>query len=52
MSDPRRIRQIVLNLLGNAFKFTLEGYITVCVSMITKYILNIQVRDTGIGIRD
>ncbi len=52
--DPLRIRQIVLNLLGNAVKFTSTGEVTVAVSCETKSEGNLMVRfeihDTGIGI--
>ncbi len=52
--DPGRIRQILLNLTGNALKFTAKGEI--CVSVIpeeetdTEIKLRFSVRDTGIGI--
>ena len=51
--DSGRIRQIVMNLLGNAIKFTEKGYVFVEIS--TKHaddsiVLTGLVRDTGIGI--
>jgi len=52
--DPGRIRQILLNLTGNALKFTSEGEISVSVSPENETETHIQlrfsVRDTGIGI--
>lgn len=52
--DPRRFRQIVINLLTNAIKFTPEGKIGVCVSQSSlsddTALISIEVRDTGIGI--
>jgi PAS domain S-box-containing protein len=60
LGDPVRIRQIVVNLLGNAIKFTGEGEIFVSIKKTSEvyaasgksYIrLAIEVRDTGIGIR-
>ncbi len=58
--DPVRIRQIVVNLLGNAIKFTSEGEILVSIKKAgvpyhregkTFLKLAIEVKDTGIGIR-
>jgi PAS domain S-box-containing protein len=51
--DGLRLRQIVLNLLGNAAKFTLQGSITVRagpVEIAGETRLAIEVQDTGIGI--
>ena len=52
--DPTRIRQILLNLAGNAIKFTQQGRITVSVRSDPPangaYRLWFAVRDTGIGI--
>ncbi|ELR99857.1 signal transduction histidine kinase [Gloeocapsa sp. PCC 73106] len=48
--DERRIRQVLINLLNNAVKFTpTGGYITLEVSVIPKY-MRFSVIDTGIGI--
>ena len=52
-SDMTKIRQILLNLLSNACKFTTAGHITLTVSEETvedKEWLCFQVRDTGIGL--
>ncbi len=53
-SDPGRLRQVVLNLLGNAVKFTHEGHITLHVATLPvtggRAGLTIEVSDTGIGI--
>ncbi len=53
--DPTRIRQILLNLLGNAVKFTDDGRVTVSVSYQHPTAkqdgqLRFEVEDTGIGI--
>lgn len=54
-TDPTRIRQILINLINNAIKFTIEGRVTLEIKMIctetpsTEY-LSFAVRDTGIGI--
>ncbi len=54
IADPTRIRQIVLNLLSNALKFTSSGGITLQVGMgqsgAEQGRLSISVTDTGIGI--
>ncbi|CAK57480.1 unnamed protein product (macronuclear) [Paramecium tetraurelia] len=51
-NDPNRIRQIIINLLGNAFKYTLQGYIEINVSNYHTSSLKIEVRDTGLGIKE
>jgi PAS domain S-box-containing protein len=48
--DDRRIRQIMINLLGNAIKFTKEGSISLEVRCPEQDCWEIQVTDTGIGI--
>ncbi|MBA3015271.1 MAG: response regulator [Desulfobulbaceae bacterium] len=51
--DPGRLRQIILNLVGNAIKFTSKGEISMLVSVVSQdsrqTILRFEVRDTGIG---
>jgi signal transduction histidine kinase/ActR/RegA family two-component response regulator len=52
--DPVRLRQILMNLLGNAVKFTEQGEINVNVSSREEngqdVLLQFEVRDTGLGI--
>ena len=54
VGDQLRLKQILLNLLGNAIKFTPQGRITVSAQLIeqhaTSVLVQIAVRDTGIGI--
>ena len=54
IGDPRRLRQVVINLVGNAVKFTEEGEVEVGVAVEEDLPdaagLRLWVRDTGIGI--
>ena len=53
MTDPHRLRQCLINLVGNAIKFTDEGHVHIKVSCIdngTEHMINFNVEDTGIGI--
>lgn len=54
IGDPRRLRQILVNLVGNAVKFTDSGEIQLQASLLSKTSADITVRfnirDTGIGL--
>lgn len=50
-NDPNRFRQIIINLVGNAMKFTLKGEISIKVEESVAKKLLIKVKDTGIGIK-
>ena len=53
-SDPTRLRQIVLNLMDNAFKFTDTGSVMLSVHLMEQqgdqYHIRFEVRDSGIGV--
>jgi len=50
-SEPNRLRQIIINLIGNALKFTMTGGIKLKVGYIAQNHYRISVKDTGIGIK-
>jgi signal transduction histidine kinase/ligand-binding sensor domain-containing protein/CheY-like chemotaxis protein len=58
VGDPTRLRQVLINLVGNAFKFTPSGMVTLSVerrpgdqaAAIAPHMIRFSVQDTGIGI--
>lgn len=55
--DATRLRQVLINLVGNAFKFTTEGSVTIAIGLAPNHskfapVLHFTVRDTGIGISE
>jgi PAS domain S-box-containing protein len=49
-TDPQRLRQVLNNLLSNAFKFTLQGQVTLRIAPADTGRVVFEVADTGIGI--
>ncbi|AZZ36639.1 hypothetical protein CIK05_07495 [Bdellovibrio sp. qaytius] len=56
MSDPTRIRQILVNLIGNAIKFTSNGSVEVSLKLhkltVDKSKIEIRIKDTGAGMTE
>jgi two-component system, sensor histidine kinase and response regulator len=56
LGDPMRLRQVIVNLVGNAIKFTEQGEVVISVDCTDQSeeqaTVHFQVRDTGIGIPD
>ena len=54
-TDPRRLTQILNNLIGNSMKFTFEGYVKVEVEQVTisdRAAIKVSIHDTGLGIKE
>lgn len=57
VGDPKRLRQIIMNLMGNALKFTSDGSVTIKITKVSKdedlpppnIILRFEIIDTGMG---
>ena len=53
LTDPHRLRQCLINLTGNAIKFTEKGHVHINISLVEKengHMIRFDVEDTGIGI--
>ncbi len=50
IGDPGRLRQVIVNLINNATKFTEKGGVTVQVSIDADDLMSVAVADTGTGI--
>jgi signal transduction histidine kinase/CheY-like chemotaxis protein len=54
VTDPTRLRQVLMNLMGNAVKFTDQGLVSITTSYTElsepESVLEFQIKDTGIGI--
>ncbi|CAN7222531.1 ATP-binding protein [Phenylobacterium sp. LjRoot164] len=51
VGDPVRVRQILLNLISNALKFTEQGSVAVRIAGVAPQGIEIVVTDTGVGMR-
>ena len=60
VGDPKRLRQVIMNLMGNAMKFTHEGSVTIKITTDVQHIeisdklvgLRFEIIDTGIGMSE
>jgi PAS domain S-box-containing protein len=51
-SDKRRVKQILMNIIGNAVKFTEQGNVTISAGVSRDTNLELRFADTGIGIEE
>ena len=49
--DKKRLTQVLVNLINNAYKFTMRGGVIIAIKL-ERSQLNISVKDTGIGIKE
>ena len=54
-TDPKRLRQVLMNLISNSMKFTFEGFVKIKARLIyiqNKQAIKISVSDTGLGLNE
>lgn len=49
-ADESKIKQVIINLIGNSLKFTSEGFVKVSVEKLKNHKLQIKIKDSGKGI--
>jgi len=52
LGDPTKLSQILINLIGNAIKFTNEGYVKLRVAHLGECKFHVSLVDTGVGITE
>ncbi|MCS7486801.1 MULTISPECIES: response regulator [Marinomonas] len=52
IGDKTRLQQILINVVGNAIKFTHSGFVHLNLSLSSNEMLVIEVEDTGVGIKE
>ncbi len=53
-TDARRLKQILINLIGNSMNFTFDGYVKITAKLIhieNKPAIKLSIIDTGLGIK-
>lgn len=50
LADESKIRQVIINLIGNALKFTSEGFVRITVEVLKDNFIKVSVKDSGVGI--
>ncbi|SFS80232.1 ATP-binding protein [Lutibacter maritimus] len=50
LADESKIKQVIINLIGNAIKFTNKGFVRIIVENLDNQTLKVQVKDSGCGI--
>lgn len=56
IGDPKKIGQVLLNVVNNALKFTKDGQVSIVIRLVAKvkdcYIIEFSIKDTGIGMSE
>lgn len=49
-ADESKIRQVIINIIGNALKFTSKGFVRITIDVLEGNFINVSVKDSGVGI--